>query len=142
LARFHRQPKYWQPTKQEPKYYRLPKNWLGKFGHQPNRPLITLSSLISQLHYRRYGQLGEKRSMKAFSKIYTQLITTGMEEEADGWALRRRPNVVAVGVEGLRHSPRRRPSAYSCPRHIPCTPTATLGVYRPSAYKDATWRVG
>jgi hypothetical protein len=25
-------------------------------------------------------------------------FTTGMEEEADGWALRRRPNVVAVGV--------------------------------------------
>jgi hypothetical protein len=37
--------------------------------------------------------------------------TTGMGEEADGWALRRRPNVVAVGVGRLWDSPRRSPSA-------------------------------
>jgi hypothetical protein len=60
--------------------------------------------------------------------------TTGMEEEADGWALRRRPNVVAVGIEGLRDSPRRSPSAYRCPRRKIATPTA---FYTPTAMPSA-----
>jgi hypothetical protein len=53
----------------------------------------------------------QSRHSPALDKHRQRTLTTGMNEDADGRTLRRRPNVGAVGVGGLQESSPKRPSA-------------------------------